>query len=178
MTLSKSSLVFALLMCFGAASIAQTPTHSEDSTPRLSHSARTDTVDVQHLIDAYHEAVHAHDAARLSDLFLPEANLWLSVLADDAYAAARKTKPDAEKIRIGSSADFAKLVSNPKVNLNPTQTDVQIHSDGTIASVYFHFIFLIDGKEQNRGSETWTLVKGTEGWRIAAIIYSSEPRTH
>jgi hypothetical protein len=32
-----------------------------------------------------------------------------------------------------------------------------------------------DGKEQNRGSETWVLVKGTEGWRIAAITYSSNP---
>jgi hypothetical protein len=41
--------------------------------------------------------------------------------------------------------------------------------------VYFDFSFLIDGKEQNHGSETWVLVKGSTGWRIAAITYSSNP---
>lgn len=177
MTGSKNSIVFALIMCIGAASIAQTPTHSANSNLPLPSGAKADTADVQHVIDAYHEAVHTHDAARLSGLFLPQASLWLSVLADDAYARTRETKPDAQKVRVGSYTDFAKLISNPKVNFNPTQTDVQIHSDGTIASVYFHFIFLIDGKEQNRGNETWVLVKGTDGWRIAAIVYSSEPHT-
>lgn len=176
MTGSKSTLMFAL-MCFGLSSIAQTSTHSEDTKPALSSTTRTDTIDIQHLIDAYHEAVHSHDAARLSGLFLSQANLWLSVLTDDAYTRATQTKPDAQKIRIGSYTDFAKLISNPKVNFEPTQTNVQIHSDGTIASVYFHFIFLIDGKEQNRGSETWVLVKGSDGWRIATIVYSSEPHS-
>jgi hypothetical protein len=52
---------------------------------------------------------------------------------------------------------------------------VQINSDGTIASVYFDFIFLSDGKETNHGSEAWQLVKGTDGWNIAAITYSSNP---
>lgn len=33
----------------------------------------------------------------------------------------------------------------------------------------------IDGKAENRGSETWQLVKTVGGWRIAAINYSSDP---
>ena len=54
------------------------------------------------------------------------------------------------------------MVSNSKASLNPTHTHLQLNSDGTIASVYFDYVFLIDGKEQNRGSETWVLVKGTD----------------
>jgi len=50
------------------------------------------------------------------------------------------------------------------------------NGDGTIASVYFDFVFLVDGKEQNRGRETRVLVKGSDGWRIAAITYSSDPQ--
>jgi hypothetical protein len=50
-----------------------------------------------------------------------------------------------------------------------------IHADGTIAAVYFDFVFNVDGKANNRGSETWQLVKADNGWRIASIIYSSEP---
>ena len=79
------------------------------------------------------------------------------------------------KVRVGSYADFEKVVSSSKASFNPTHTHLQENSDGTIASVYFDFVFLVDGKEQNRESETWVLVKGTEGWRIAAITYSSNP---
>jgi len=70
---------------------------------------------------------------------------------------------------------FAKFVSTSKASLDPRHSHVQIQSDGTIASVYFDFRFLIDGQMENQGSETWQLVKGTEGWRIAAITYSSDP---
>jgi hypothetical protein len=105
----------------------------------------------------------------------PQGSMWLNVLSDDAYAQAKAKSPDAVKVRVGSVTDFAKVVSASKASFNPAHTHVQVNSDGTIASVYFDFVFLIDGKEQNRGSETWVLVKGGNGWRIAAITYSSNP---
>ena len=168
------SLLFVLTISLGAASIAQSPSPAE-STKAVSAGTASDTVDVQHVIDAYHEAVLAHDGSRLANLFLPQGGMWLNVLSDDAYAHAKAKSPNAVKIRVGSYTDFAKLVSNSKASFNPTHTHLQQNSDGTIASVYFDFVFLVDGKEQNRGSETWVLVKGTDGWRIAAITYSSNP---
>ena len=140
-------------------------------------SIEQDSVDVQHVMDAYHQAVTTHNGARLASLFIPEGSVWLNVLSDAAYARAKAKSPDAQKIRVGSYKDFAKVVSSTKSDFNPTHTNMQLHSDGTIASVYFDFVFLIDGKEQNRGSETWQLVKGAQGWRIAAITYSSYPVT-
>jgi uncharacterized protein (TIGR02246 family) len=137
-------------------------------------STHADSSDVQHVIAAYREAVLAHDGARLSKLFLPDS-LWLNVLSTDAYERARAKDPDAKKVRTGNYANFAKMVSGTKSNMNPTHTALRVQSDGTIASVYFHFVFFTDGKEQNRGSETWVLVKGVDGWRIAAITYSSTP---
>lgn len=134
-----------------------------------------DTVDVQHVMDAYHASVVEHDGDRLAALFLQTGSTWLNVLSDETYALARAKSPDAAKVRVGSYADFAKLVSSAKGSFNPTHTHMQVSSDGTIASVYFDFVFLIDGKPQNRGSEAWQLVKGADGWRIAAIIYSSNP---
>jgi hypothetical protein len=144
----------------------------------FAHAAGTvaaDTVDVRHVMDAYHEAVVSHDGERLAALFLPKGSLWLNVLSDEAYAAAKAKSPDAPKVRPGNVTDFARLVSTAKSNFNPTHGQVQISSDGTIASVYFDFVFLIDGKAQNRGSEAWQLVKGSDGWRIASLTYSSNP---
>jgi hypothetical protein len=133
-----------------------------------------DSIDVQHVLDAYHAAVVSHDGARLAALFLP-GGVWLNVLSDETHAAAKVKSPEAQKIRVGSYADFARLVTNARGSFNPTHTNMTISSDGTIASVYFDFVFLVDGKAQNRGSEAWQLVKGSEGWRIAAISYSSHP---
>jgi hypothetical protein len=169
-----SSQLFALTILIGTASFAQSPNPAESNKAVPSNTA-SDTIDVQHVIDAYHAAVLNHDGSRLASLFIPQGSMWLNVLSDDAYARAKAKSPDAQKIRVGSYADFAKIVSTSKASFNPTHTHLQQNSDGTIASVYFDFAFLIDGKEQNRGSETWVLVKGSDGWRIAAITYSSNP---
>jgi len=168
------SLLFALTIPLGVTSIAQNPSIAVGNKI-LSAGLASDTVDVQHVIDAYHEAVLTHDGDRLAHLFLPEGGMWLNVLSDDTYARARAKSPEAVKIHAGSYTDFVKLVSTSKASFNPTHTHLQQNSDGTIASVYFDFVFLIDGKEQNRGSETWVLVKGNDGWRIAGITFSSNP---
>ena len=144
-------VVFALTILTGTASSAQSPLPAGGNAA-LPASTALDTVDVQHVIDAYHEAVLTHDGSRLAHLFLPQS-LWLNVLSDEAYARVEAKSPDAVKIRVGSYTDFAKLVSTSKAGFNPTHTHLQESSDGTIASVYFDFVFLVDGKEQNRGSE-------------------------
>ena len=167
--------LLALTFLIGTSSYAEiSPSDANNKT--MIFSTVADTVDVQHVIDAYHEAVVSHNGPRLAQLFIPQGSLFLNVLSDDTYARAKAKSPEATKVRVGSYTDFVKLVSTSKASLNPTHTHLQEKSDGTIASVYFDFVFLIDGKEQNRGSETWVLVKGSEGWRIASIIFSSTPK--
>jgi hypothetical protein len=149
---------------------------SPQPVPAATSKIASDTVDVRHVLDAYHAAVLAHDGARLASLFLPQGSTWINVLSDEGYARVKAKSPKATRVRLGSYTDFAKLVASSKASLNPTHTNMTIHTDGTVASVYFDFIFLIDGKETNRGSETWVLVKSDDGWRIANITYSSNPR--
>ena len=171
-----SHIVFVFTILVLPVGYAQSPLSAVSNTASPA-SLTADTVDVQHVIHAYHEAVLGHDGSRLSSLFIPEGSQWINVLSDSAYARAKAKSPEAQKIRVGSYTDFVKLLSASKASFNPTHTNLQQNSDGTIASVYFDFSFLVDGKEQNRGSETWVLVKGVAGWRIASITYSSDPHT-
>jgi uncharacterized protein (TIGR02246 family) len=136
----------------------------------------TDTVEIQQVMEAYHHAVVTHDGSRLAALFIPEGATWLKVLSQSAYARAAAGSAAALKVRPGSFQEFAKFVSGSKQSLDPKHSNVRIQSDGAIAAVYFDFVFLIDGKEENRGSESWQLVKGDDGWRIASITYSANPR--
>jgi hypothetical protein len=134
-----------------------------------------DIIEIQHVMGAFHQAVVTHDGSKLATLFVAEGSTWLNVLSDEAYARAKSATPDVPKIRLGSYKQFASFVSNSKDALDPKHSRIKIQTDGAIAAVYFDFVFLINGKEENRGAETWHLVKGADGWRIAAITYSSNP---
>jgi hypothetical protein len=60
-----SRAVFALTILTATASFAQSPSPAE-SNEATAASTASDTVDVQHVIDAYHEAVLTHDGSRLA----------------------------------------------------------------------------------------------------------------
>jgi hypothetical protein len=166
-------LMVALLLSAATFAASRACVGRDDSTPT---GTGQDTVDVPHVMAAFHDAVITHNGSRLAALFIPEGSTWLNVLSDDAYVRAKAKSPDVAKIRLGGYKKFAEFVSTSKASLDARHSHVQIQSDGTIAAVYFDFVFLVDGKEENRGSETWQLVKGSEGWRIASITYSSDPR--
>src|SRR5271154_1818479 len=84
-----------------------------------------DVVDVQHVMDAFHDAVVSHDGVRLAALFIPDGSTWLTVLSDDAYARAKAKSPGVSKIRVGSYKDFATFVSGSNVSLDPRHSNVR-----------------------------------------------------
>ena len=172
--LKLNHLALCVLVLLPMALTAQT---SEPSAAQIQTASDHDADEtaIEQVMKQYHAAILAHDGTALSGLFLPDANLWLNVLTDSAYAQAQAKSATAQKVRISSSRDFAKLVSTTPKSFDPEHSNVVIHTDGTIAAVYFDFVFNVDGKANNRGSETWQLVKAADGWRIASIIYSSEP---
>ena len=93
-----SSVAFALAILTATTSFAQSPppAKSNEVTPA---STASDTVDVQHVIDAYHEAVLTHDGSRLARLFIPQGSTWLNVLSDDAYVLAKAKSPNLALVR-------------------------------------------------------------------------------
>ena len=173
--LKLKSLVLCALALLPMAAIAQTQTPPTAQT-KTGYDHQAEQAAIEQVMKQYHHAaILAHDGTTLSGLFLPDANLWLNVLTDSAYARTQAKSATAQKVRVSSYRDFAKLVSTTPKSFDPEHSNLVIHTDGTIAAVYFDFVFNVDGKANNRGSETWQLVKAADGWRIASIIYSSEP---
>jgi ketosteroid isomerase-like protein len=158
----------AILFAFGCSVAAAVQADAIVTAPQ-------DTADIQHLMDTYHQAVAAHDGKAVSALFLDHGSTWVTVLSDKAFAAMKAKKPTVQKVKVSSYQDFAAFLSKTHSAIDPRHQDVQIMSDGAVASVYFHFDFVMDGKVENRGDETWQLVKTADGWRIVAITYSSNP---
>lgn len=125
-------------------------------------ASASDTAPIEQVMSDFHQAVATHDGEKLKSFFLPQA-AWFNVSSDNG------------KMRPGSYQDFAAFVSQSKADLDPRHTEMELRSDGTVATAWFRFRFMIGGEEKNCGHETWQLVKTEQGWRIASIAYSSDP---
>ena len=172
MKLTNFALCVLALLPIALTAQTQATSATQNQTANDHHA---DEAAIQQVMNQYHAAIQAHDGAAFAGLFLPDANLWLNVLTDSAYAGAQAKSPTTQKVRVSNYRDFAKLVTSTTKNFDPEHSNLVIHTDGTIAVLYFDFVFNVDGKANNQGSETWQLVKAADGWRIASIVYSSEP---
>lgn len=131
-----------------------------------------DTDAIRQVVQQFQSAIVARDGKTLGSLFVQDGGSWLSVLDDAAYAAAKARNPAAKKSMASTWQKFADFVQRSDKPVEERFHDVRIDTNGTVASVWFDFDFLVDGKVTNHGSETWQLVRTDDGWKIQAMLYS------
>jgi ketosteroid isomerase-like protein len=131
-----------------------------------------DTDAIRQVVQQFQSAIVARDGKTLGALFVQDGGSWLSILDDAAYAEARARNPAAKKRMASTWQKFADFVQHSAKPIEERFYDVRIDTNGTVASVWFDFDFLVDGKVTNRGSETWQLVRTDDGWKIQAMLYS------
>jgi hypothetical protein len=124
------------------------------------------------VIDAFQSAIIKKDKAALSALFLPANNSWIAVPTEETYRVVQAKHPKARRFMPGSYTGFVDLVAASPERMEEKFSNVKIETDGAVASVYFDFVFLSNGRQQNRGSETWQLINTGSGWKINALVYS------
>lgn len=154
------SLMLCCVLCLVAPAFSATP------------AAPGDVVAIQDVVRQFQAAIIAKDGKTLGSLFLADHNSWLTVLDDAEYAKAKARNPKAAKVNSSTWKEFADFVSTSKVPVEERFYNVRIETNGAVASVYFDFDFLRDGKVTNRGSEAWQMVRDEQGWKIGAMVYS------
>jgi ketosteroid isomerase-like protein len=147
-----AALVFASMPCFAAG-----------DAPKA---------EIEKVVSQFQGALKAHDGTTLASLFIPESS-WVETLGPKGLETVHAKKPDAPRYHTSTPGKFADFVSKSTSPLEERFHDVRIETDGTVGIVYFDFEFLLDGKVQNRGAETWQMVRTDDGWKIAAMLYSS-----
>ncbi|WP_426690507.1 hypothetical protein [Rhodanobacter ginsengiterrae] len=130
---------------------------------------------VEQVIERFQSAILAHDRTALESMFIAEGGSWFEVLGADAYRQIKAKKPGLSRVHADNYRHFAAFVGDSKQSIEEKFSNERIQTDGAVASVYFDFVFLVDGKTNNVGSETWQLVHTGEGWKISAMAYSSYP---
>ncbi len=136
-------------------------------------ATETPKAEINQAIASFQSSLRAHEAEALGRLFLAESDAWATTLGDSTLKTMRIKHPEAPRYKVGARKSFLDFVGSTPSSIAEDFHHVRIHTDGSVASVYFDFEFLMDGKVQNRGAETWQLVKTDDGWKIAAMLYSS-----
>lgn len=126
---------------------------------------------IQQLVDTFQAAIIARDGARLNSLFLPDS-AWFSVYDDETYRLVKAKHPEASKVMPSTYRKFTDFVSTSPKPIEEKFSHVRIETNGALATVYFDYTFLYDGKQTNDGDETWQLVNTGNGWKISAMLYS------
>jgi hypothetical protein len=130
--------------------------------------------EINQLVDTFKAAIIAKNGAKLDTLFVAENSSWFSALDQASLHQMRTKKADTRRFRAEPEAykGFAKFVGSTTHAIEETFDNVRIDTDGTVGSVYFDYVFLLDGKPTNHGNETWQVVRTDDGWKINAMLYS------
>jgi hypothetical protein len=131
-----------------------------------------DVAAINKVVEQFKAAIIAHDGKALGSLFLQDHDSWLSVADEQTWAAVKTRNPAARKVLPDSWKKFADFVQTTPKPVEERFYNVRIDTNGAVASVWFDFDFLIDGRVTNRGSESWQLVRAEDGWKISSMLYS------
>ncbi|MES2296603.1 MAG: nuclear transport factor 2 family protein [Pseudomonadota bacterium] len=166
MNLHTASIKFACLLMGALIGSA----HAEVSASSTGNPEAV--AQIEQIVHTFKKSIIDKDAKTLGALFLSENNSWLTVLDAGLYPRVKAKKPEAKKVRASTYQDFVGFVGSTKEAIEEKFSNVQVHTNGSVAAVYFDFVFVMNDKVTNRGSESWHLVKTDEGWRISSMIYS------
>lgn len=164
--MKKIAMSFGLLAGLACVAVAGTARAADDAAARAQ---------VGQLVERFQAAIIAHDKTALESMFVAEGGSWFEVLGEDAYREMKVKRPGLSRVHADNYRHFAAFIGDSKQSIQEQFSNVRIQTDGAVASVYFDFVFLVDGKRNNVGSETWQLVHTGDGWKISAMAYSSYP---
>jgi hypothetical protein len=103
-----------------------------------------------------------------------EQILFESPIKPEQFGEFRsKHDPKFDGIRGGGYPRFARFVGESRDQLEEKFYNVKITQDGNVAWVMFDYEFLVSGKTENFGIETWQMIKlPGDQWKIASVVWT------
>jgi hypothetical protein len=169
--LIQTSLCCIALLCATAA-------HAEDPAPTYASRAQTtveDTGAILNLTKDFRSAIVNKDAKALSSLLLNSDILFASPMPSE-HIKMVNGKYDVNFNGLGSGGfmQFGHFIGTSPQPLEEKFYNIKITQDANVGWVMFDYEFLVAGKVENFGIETWQVMKDVDGkWKILSVVWSS-----
>jgi hypothetical protein len=170
-------LVLASVLASSLPCAAESPARSAvDAPAHIGRHTSTpqDTQAINKVIDDFQVAIKTKDTRLLSSLLLNSNILFDSPGGPKDIAFAReKYDTTYDGLRAGGYGNFARFIGSSKEAVEEKFYNVKITQDMNVAWVMFDYEFLVDGKAQNYGLETWQMMKvADDKWKIASVMWT------
>jgi hypothetical protein len=152
----------------------------ESNTEIIKHekmNVEKDIAELEFITSEFMRCIKEKDKDAFLSLFYNDSTPWLGKFEPKSEQITRDNNPDA--INPKGIFDISKfefidmMVGAPAtVAIEEKFSNLQIDTDGWIASVNFDYEMFMDDKMTNSGREFWHLVKTNDGWKISSVVYS------
>jgi len=145
-------------------------------------ASQTNQEAIKSVINAFEQSIQTKDKNRFSDLFLDTSSPMIGVVSEESMITRRAA---VEKINKENNKNFKATrtwqllptemidrIISEEVSSREEFNNINIVSDGNIATVYFDYVYYKGNKKKNWGSESWQMVQTLKGWKISYISYS------
>ena len=165
--------IFASVIVLGALAVS----------PQYASAEALDSKDkaqIERLIESFRAAIVSKDEESFLRLFLKEDITWTGVITDATIERLYASRPQPQMKRpfkfFNSSPRkfFSSNVLKAKAQVDETVSNIRIDSDGDVGQVWFDYTFVNGGYKENWGKESWQIVRTTDGWKIAGVVWSQE----
>ncbi len=133
---------------------------------------------LQIVVESFRSSIIKKDKPAFMALFFsdkPELVTWQAVVDDPSLRWIQRTRPQALKARYRPDNNFVAFIDGivaSKGSAEEKFSNIQIGTDGEVASISFDYVYLSDGRATNDGREKWLLVRTELGWKITSVVYS------
>jgi hypothetical protein len=137
-----------------------------------------DVAAIKQVVEQFRTSIIHKDKTAFTSLFFsqkPEEVTWQFVVDDARLARFRKTRPESKKARHIPEVNYLTFIDSVCSSEKASEevfSDVQVDTDGEVASVNFDYSYLANGVQTNSGREMWQLIRTEEGWKIISVIWS------
>ena len=127
---------------------------------------------LQEVLTAFGKAIEEKDSAGFQKLFFQEQVPFVGIMSKETERSIKKNYPEFEGISVSNSQQFIQEICASTKPQKEHFYNVEISTDGVIATVQFDYSFHSGEKISQWGNERWNLVKVGEEWLITDVIYS------
>ena len=128
--------------------------------------------EIQILIDDFKNAIKSKDSIALTNLFYNKKVVWISVAHDKSFEYGKRLDPNAKEIEQSGAYELLNDPQLKDIGLEEKFYNVNIFTDGKLATVVFDYKFIMGSTTTNWGAESWQLVKTDNTWKIYSLIYT------
>lgn len=132
-----------------------------------------DKLELNNVLNTFMSSLKTKDSISLYDLFYDGNVTWVGVYKDKTQQ--KRLEKDSSLLNYKVSDYKSWFRSTTKGALKEEKFyNVNIDTDGHIASITFDFSFWAGEKKGLWGKESWGLVKIKDKWKITSVIFSME----